>query len=156
MFTFCLAGWPFNLIVRSLYLVMCTSHFLISYHFLIMCSYYLVQRSFQLWAPAIPLCALSIIRSFYPLLLCAIFMRSFYVFLLCALCIRSFSGLFVCALCIYSLNALFLCTICICSLHTLFECAFLCRLSRCISIEEIKYLSNHRLGYHIVNKDREQ
>ena len=83
-----------------------------------------------------------IVCCFYALFMC-LFMCSLYSLCLWALCMCSLYTLFECALFMYSL-------------YNLFECAFLCRLSRCIRIEDIKYLSNRRLGYHIVNKDREQ
>ena len=127
MCTFCLVEWSFNLIVRSLYLVMCISHLIIIPYFLFMCFYHLVQRSFYLVLHSChSVMCFFLIRSFYALLLCATFRRSrfmcsFNALFLCALCIRSFYAVFVCALSIRSLNAL-----------------ISWRLSRCMRIGKLK------------------
>ena len=76
MCTFCLFEWSFYLIVRSLYLVLCTTHLVIS-HFLVQSSFYLVMRS-----------CYSVVCSFhYSLFICALFIRFLYSLFLWALCI---------------------------------------------------------------------
>lgn len=64
MSTFRLDERSFNLILRSLYLIMCTSHFVILSYFLVVCSYHLLRRSFYL-----------VIRSSHSVM--CFFMRSF-------------------------------------------------------------------------------
>ena len=88
MCTFCLVESSYNLIVRLLYLVLCTSYLVILY-FLVQCSFYLVMRS-----------CYSVMCSFHYSLFFALFLSTF--------CIHSFYVLFVSALCIRLLNALFL------------------------------------------------
>ena len=84
----CLLEWLFNLIVHSLYLVMCTSHLvIISSYILVMCSCNFVQRSFYLVMHSYH----SVMCSSHNLLF---FMRSYYVLrfalFLCALLMRPF------------------------------------------------------------------
>ena len=102
MSTFRLDERSFNLILRSLYSIMCTSHFVILSYLLVVCSYHLLRRSFQL-----------VIRSSHSVM--CFFMRSFQMLFVFALFMRSLHVLFAFALFMCSFYALFLCAFCICS-----------------------------------------
>ena len=105
--------WSFNLTMRSLYLVMCTSHLVIIYFL----GYVLLPFSSALFLFSYPL--LSFHYVLFPLF--ALLMRSLYWLCLCIRLMRFYYVLFICALCIRFLNGL-----------------FLWRLSRSMRIEELK------------------